>query len=275
MRDLRRALARRLAPACIGALLALLAAPALAGSTFVVAGSMQSQLGCSDWDPACANTALIFDAEDQVWERALGLSAGAYQYVVAADGSYSEVWGPHGAFTIEDLNVAADQTVKFYYDDKTHWVADSVNSTIAVLAGDFQDELGCGSDYRPDCLRSWLQDVDGDGLYTFVTSLLPPGDYATKVTINESFDLNYGAGGQIGGDLIYFTVGADPVLFTWDSATHVLRVDNISVGDGIPEPSAWTLLIAGFGLTGAALRRRGRYRNSSAQASTMASTSRR
>jgi hypothetical protein len=272
-----RRLARHLAVVLVGALLALPAGPALAGSTFSVAGSFLEKLGCYNWDPTCAAAALTFDAEDQVWQGAFTLPAGSYQYEVVADGTFWEVWGLHGPFDISDLDLGADGTVKFYYDDQTHWVADSVNSTIAVLAGDFQDELGCASDWTPGCLRSWLEDADGDGIYSFSTNLLPPGDYVAKVTLDESFDLNYGAGGQVNGDLISFTVGAAPVQFAWNRSTHVLQVDTVgggpdTGGGGVPEPSAWILMIAGFGLAGAALRRG--YRNSSAQASTMASTSR-
>ena len=46
----------------------------------------------------------------------------------------------------------------------------------------------------PGCLRSWLQDPDGDGIYTFETTALPAGSYEGKVAINESWDVNYGAG---------------------------------------------------------------------------------
>ena len=58
--------------------------------------------------------------------------------------------------------------------------------------GSFQSELGCPGDWDPDCLRSWLQDLDGDGIYTFATTAIPAGSYEGKVAINESWDENYG-----------------------------------------------------------------------------------
>ncbi|HEY6100247.1 MAG TPA: hypothetical protein VIW03_12500, partial [Anaeromyxobacter sp.] len=99
--------------------------------------------------------------------------------------------GANIAFTL-----AQATEVKFYYDHETHWVTSSQNAVIAVAPGISQTELGCPGDWQPDCLRSWLQDPDGDGVYAFATSKLPAGSYEAKVAIGESWDLNYGAGAR-------------------------------------------------------------------------------
>ena len=52
---------------------------------------------------------------------------------------------------------------------------------IATVPGSFQSELGCPGDWEPDCLRSWLQDPDGDGTYSFETTAIPAGSYEAKV----------------------------------------------------------------------------------------------
>ena len=254
MRDLLwAALARPLAIAV--ALLVLAATPALSARPVTLVGTFQDQVGCPIYDLYCAASDLTYDDEDQIWQGAFNLSAGGYNYLAAMDHDFVEAYGAHGQNnTIAVLTLSEARTVKFYFDYQTRWLTDNVTAPIAVLAGNFQDELGCASDYSPDCLRSWLQDVDGDGIHTFTTSLLPPGDYSTVVAIDESFSLVYGAGGQIHGDLVNFTVDAAPVTFTYDSASHVLQIDT----GAVPEPSAWMLLIAGFGLSGAALRRRQR-----------------
>ncbi len=116
--------------------------------------------------------------------------------------------------------------MKFYYDHKSHWVTDNRSSVIAVAPGSFQSELGCPGDWDPSCLRSWLQDTDGDGIYSFETTALPAGAYEGKVAINESWDENYGAGGVPGGDNVAFTVPADnaKVTFTYNATSHVLTV---------------------------------------------------
>jgi hypothetical protein len=96
---------------------------------------------------------------------------------------------------------------------------------IATVPGSFQSELGCPGDWDPGCLRSWLQDPDGDGIYSFSTSTLPPGDYEAKVAHNESWDENYGAGGVPNGPNIQFTVATcDAVTFTYDPSTHILTI---------------------------------------------------
>ncbi|HZH34599.1 MAG TPA: hypothetical protein VEX64_07140, partial [Pyrinomonadaceae bacterium] len=120
----------------------------------------------------------------------------------------------------------APRPVKFYYDRQTNWVTDNVNKTIAVAPGSFQSELGCSSDWDPSCLRSWLKDPDGDGIYSFSTRSLPAGNYETKVALNESWDENYGQDGARNGANIAFTVPQTcaEVFFQYNANTHVLTV---------------------------------------------------
>ena len=137
-----------------------------------IAGSLQSELGCpGDWQPDCAATHLADDAVDDVWQGTFSLPAGSYEYKAAIDDSWDENYGANAQFNGANiaLDLAAPTDVKFYFDDKSKWVTDDVNSAIATAAGDFQSELGCPGDWQPDCLRSWLQDPDGDGIYTFAT----------------------------------------------------------------------------------------------------------
>src|SRR4029453_2481289 len=103
------------------------------------------------------------------------------------------------------VGLTAPTSVKFFYDDATHWVTDNQTSVIATVPGSFQSELGCASDWDPGCLRSWLQEADCDGVGRFSTSSLPPGSYEAKVAIDESWNENYGAGGTRDGANISFT----------------------------------------------------------------------
>ena len=79
-----------------------------------------------------------------------------------------ELWAPCRRRRGEHpLDPPSAGNVKFYYDHKSHWITDNKSSVIAVAPGSFQSELGCPADWDPGCLRSWLQDPDGDGIYTF------------------------------------------------------------------------------------------------------------
>jgi pullulanase len=154
-------------------------------ASVTIAGSLQSEIGCGgDWDPACAATHLTFDAGDDVWQGPFTVPGGNWEYKAALNDGWAESYGRNGANIA--LNLAANTVVKFYYDHKSHWVTDNQSSVIATAAGNFQAALGCPGDWQPDCLRSWLQDPDGNGIYTFETTALPAGNYEGKVALNES-----------------------------------------------------------------------------------------
>ena len=200
----------------------------------VIPGTIQSVLGCAgDWDPGCANTALTFSEEDQLWVGSFDIPAGAYEYKVALNGSWDVNFGQdagQGGANIP-LVLEEDRTVNFFFDNQTGWVADNANNLIANVPGSFQSELGCSEDWMPSCLRSWLQDPDGDGVFTFQTVSIPVGEYEAKVAHNQSWDVNYGEGGALDGANIPFSVLEDDTLvtFTYDSRSNLL---NISVGSG-------------------------------------------
>ena len=176
---------------------------------------------------------------DDVWQGTFDdLPAGDYEYKAPLNDSWDENYGLHavqGNGANIPLNLPDVTSVKFYYDHKSHWITDNQGSTIAVAPGSFQSELGCSGDWDPGCLRSWLQDIDGDGIYTFETTALPAGSYEGKVAINESWDENYGAGGVPNGSNIAFTVPSDgtKVTFTYNATTHVLTIE-VAVDHGAP-----------------------------------------
>ena len=105
-------------------------------------------------------------------------------------------------------------------------MTDNVNALIATVPGSFQSEIGCTGDWAPDCLRSWLQDPDGDGLYSFSTSAIPAGDYEAKVAIQRDL------GHQLRGGRRAKTAPTSPsasdadqtMTFRYDPATHVLDI---------------------------------------------------
>jgi pullulanase-type alpha-1,6-glucosidase len=208
-------------------------------------GTIQSVLGCpGDWQPDCEATALAFDETDQKWIGVFTLPAGTYEYKVAINGTWDENYGAGGERNGANIILILEQEtrVKFIYDPVTHWITDGVNAIIANVPGSFQSEIGCPGDWQPDCLRSLLQDPDGDGVYEFRTAALPAGVYEAKVAINESWGLNYGADGRRDGANILFSVAEDnsEVLVTYNTADNQI---SITVG-GQAGPAAGNLLFA-------------------------------
>jgi pullulanase len=214
-------------PLALVALLAAVLVPQLASAqplTVTVIGDFQSELGCpgGDNDPACVTTQLTRDASDGVWQKAIAdIPAGTWRYKVAINGTTAETY-PAAELT---LTLGSPSTVKFFFDPISHYVRDNV-AKIAVAPGSFQSELGCPGDWQPECLRSWLQDPDGDGTFTFTTTALPVGAYAGKVAINESWSENYGQDGAPGGADISFTVSTagQEVVFSWNSSTKRMTI---------------------------------------------------
>ncbi len=201
-------------------------------SSVTIAGSLQSELTCpGDWDPACGATHLAYDSSDDVWQGSFNVPIGSYDYKAALNDSWDENYGLHATPDGANipLNLSAAATIKFYYDHKSHWITDNQSSIVAVAPGSFQSELGCPGDWDPGCLRSWLQDPDGDGIYSFTTSDLPVGSYDFKVALNESWDVNFGQGGVQNGVNIPFTViNPTTITFLYNSTTHVPSVIGIA-----------------------------------------------
>ncbi len=178
-----------------------------APQSVTIAGTIQSVLGCAnDWAPECEATFLVYDEANDVWSGAFELPAGSYEYKAALNGTWDTSYGlPDGANIPLVLDDAT--TVTFYYDHKSNYVTDSVNTpALFVAVGDFQSELGCAQDNDPTCLRSWLIDPDGNGVFNFVTSAIPAGTYAVKVAL--SADEIVGRGGA-DGEAIALEVAED------------------------------------------------------------------
>ncbi len=211
-----------------------------------VAGSLQSELGCpDDWQPPCSATFLSYDADDTVWQGVFNVPAGDWLYKAPLNGTWSENYGlnaeRNGGNIPLNLSEAAD--VKFYFERGTNWITSNRNSVIASIPGNFQSELGCPGDWQPWCLRSWLQDPDGDGLYTFATRDIPAGNWEFKVAHDEDWAENYGAGGVQNGPNMQLVVPSDGtlVVFTYDPVTHIVEISGELPKGNIDEARAYWL----------------------------------
>jgi hypothetical protein len=220
-------------------------APEAHATTVALFGSLQSEIGCSaDYSSNCADSALTKGATDEVWRNSFALPAGTYSYFAIIDQSLADL-APPGGIGIS-LSVPSATTVRFYYDQTTHWLTDNINSVIVTLAGDFQSELGCGGDFDPSCMKTWLEDNDGDGIYTLLTSL-PANQYSFVVALNESF--------VPGGKQYSFSSdGSSPTSFSYNAKTGELIINGDGGVSDVPIPPA--LPLVAFSLGSLALSRR-------------------
>ena len=193
-----------------------------------VPGDHNSEMGCAgDWQPECDQAQLTRETKDDIWRGTKTLPAGDWQYKVAINKGWAENYGAGGARGGGNIayTTTAAGAVKYYYDHRTHNILNSAQGPVIAAAGSFQSEMGCpAGDWQPDCLRSWLGDPDGDGVYSWTGTGIPAGSYEFKIAYNEGWAESYGEGG--GAANISFTVPADgfTVQFMFNATTHVPTV---------------------------------------------------
>ncbi|MGL5865550.1 MAG: alpha-amylase family glycosyl hydrolase [Dermatophilaceae bacterium] len=198
--------------------------PATQPGAVSVPGTHNSEMGCSaDWLPDCAQAQLALDADDQIWKKTVTLTPGGYGYKAALNGTWTENYGAGGIREGANIDYETDGTVTFFYDPTTHWItADDDPAPIVTASGSFQSELGCPADFTPDCMRPWLQDKDGDGVFAFQSTRIPAGTYEFVIAHDRTSDTVFGEGGAAGGAPIAVTVPADGATTTirYDVETH-------------------------------------------------------
>ena len=173
-------------------------------TSVTIAGSLQSEIGCGgDWDRRAAPTRTSAMTQATTYGRERSpFPPASWEYKAALNDSFDENYGLHAQKAAQHPAQPRPPTRASSSTTTTRATGSPTTATRSSpwRPGSFQSELGCPGDWQPGCLRSWLQDPDGDGTYSFETTALPAGSYATKVAINETWDENYGAGGAPGGD---------------------------------------------------------------------------
>jgi pullulanase len=193
-----------------------------------IPGTHQDELGCSgEWQPDCENTKLTYDIEDDVWQGTFEIQPAndgdkkGPRYKAALNGGWGENYGTNATANGPDIPLVVTEPtqVKFYYDHKTHWIADSFNNKIVVAMGDFQKQIGCINDNDATCLRAWLEDPDGDGLFDVTVRGIKTGTYTVTFTLNE--DAN-----NVIGEPQSFTVAkdGDATYFGYDSVNNKFTI---------------------------------------------------
>ncbi|GAA1151462.1 alpha-amylase family glycosyl hydrolase [Nocardioides aquiterrae] len=155
---------------------------------------------------------------DGPW-TSLGTDSSAPAYTVTDD--VSDV--PRGT-TVRYRAILREQSFPAVTSDPVSVTVGAPEPTVdsVTVAGSLQSELGCPGDWLPDCAATHLAFDSDDGLW-HGTFDLPAGSYEWKVAIDDSWDVNYGAGGAAGGGNLTLDVpdGGGSYVFTWDPVTHV------------------------------------------------------
>lgn len=137
--------------------------------TVVVAGTLQTQLGCAgDWLPDCENSALTLDESTGLWVGTFDLTAGTYEYTITVNGTWDVSFGIGGASgmgTNYSVTLTSDAPVTLTFDPVTKitavesegiapppaasvegglviWADMLVGPALTELVGAFEDEFG-------------------------------------------------------------------------------------------------------------------------------------
>jgi hypothetical protein len=201
----------------------------------VIAGTFQDEQGCNnDWDPNCDYTELTLNPSTGLYTGTFQVPEGKNRYKVTVGGSWAINYGENGLIYGPDIFLcvpSGSEEITFTYDPSTHLVTTSpIASGISadclpqvVLAGSFQDELGCYSDWVPDCTNTALIYNLGSGLFEADLNI-PTGCYEYRVVLENSWENTFGQEGIHNGPnyIIFIPVNPDATHFTYDPVSHIL-----------------------------------------------------
>lgn len=107
----------------------LLEFPSYTGRKIVLAGTVQSVVGESTWNPSSEKTRLQYDGNGNYHIVIPNVPAGRYEYKVAMGSWDPENYGANGESYGPNMivNVPSTQDVTFWYNDDSHYTVDSVS----------------------------------------------------------------------------------------------------------------------------------------------------
>ena len=185
--------------------------------------------------PDCAQAQMSLDADDLVWKKQVVLPAPATtptRQRSTARGTRTTAPAACAVAATSRSPSPPRADVTFYYEHGSHWITSDADGPIITLAGSrCSPSSAARATGSPACMRGWLEDLDGDGTYTW-TGTLPAGSYETKVAHGLTWDENYGQDGVADGADIPFDVpaGGVDVVFSYDVSTHRLQISTRSAG---------------------------------------------
>jgi len=115
----------------------------------------------------------------------------------------------------------------------------------AGVSQDVATEIG-----KSYVLKFWLGNADGNNNYTLPSTLTLAFNDAPATAFTNADITRRGVNWQ------EITVGFRATTSTTPRGDAFTGLDNVSFTAAVPEPATWSLMIGGFGVMGAALRRR-------------------
>ena len=202
----------------------------------VIAGTFQSALNCaSDWDPGCEYTQLTFNPSTGLYTGTFQIPAGNNRYKVTVGGSWDVNYGENGIPNGADIFLcvtSGSEEITFTYDPATNLVTTSPVTSgfspdclpLVVLAGNFQEELGCESDWLSDCSNTALTYNPGSGLFEGDLNI-PAGCYQYRVVLENNWQISFGEDGIHNGINYILSIPEDPAIthFTYDPVSHIVN----------------------------------------------------
>ncbi len=192
-------------------------------SIAVVTGEVQSEIGCpGDWQPDCVQSLMNDVGGDGEYTLiTTALTAGDYEYKVA----FNEGWG-NGEVPANNAvcTVANDNDVVTFSwtEGSDPFCTSEAPPDSVALVGDLQSELGCSSDWQPECADTEMA-LTVNHVYRGEFSI-PDGSYEYKVALNDTWDESYPAGNL---SLVVPPVRDTDVRFYFDQKTSAV-MDNVN-----------------------------------------------
>jgi len=201
----------------------------------VIAGTFQDEQGCyGDWDPNCDYTELTLNSSTGLYTGVFQIPEGNNRYKVTQGGDWVINYGENGLKDGADIYLcipSGSQEITFTYDPSTHLVTTSPIASgfspdclpMVILAGSFQDELGCYGDWLADCTNTELSYNPNSGLFEGDLNI-PTGCYDYKVILDNNWINNFGQDGIHNGPNYIISIPTNPEIthFTYDPVSHMV-----------------------------------------------------
>lgn len=140
-----------------------------------------------------------------------------------------------------------------------------IGNKTGFIGGEFSFQLSIDYPPEPDTRRAVMALVGANGETIFSNWLHAPGAEPTEFIVNltaDSFyrgELDQRRAGVTDAEFAAIMADLSMVFINVDwNAGNFVRLDNVLMfsNNAVPEPASWALMIGGFGLAGASLRRR-------------------